>query len=208
VDHARTTWQVSIRRACRALPVERSTYHYRSRRAGQAHLSERIRRSPPPESATATVVSMCYCVGKGGASTRSGSIGCTARWACNCGIRRCIVESTLAGCLRKWDHLSAPGPSVPIYIRSDDRKCLCHARYLRLTLVSFGSSGRRQLPSSRNDGKRGFGRKSQKGGDCRSCVLGAELEHAEIMRRSSRKELDYFRCVLRIHAQELLVIHF
>ena len=43
MDHARTTWQVSIRRACRALPVNRSTYHYRSRRAGQAHLSERIR---------------------------------------------------------------------------------------------------------------------------------------------------------------------
>ena len=28
---------------CRALPVHRSTYHYRSRRAGQAHLSKRIR---------------------------------------------------------------------------------------------------------------------------------------------------------------------
>jgi putative transposase len=34
---------VSIRRACRALPVERSTYHYRSRRAGQAQLTERIK---------------------------------------------------------------------------------------------------------------------------------------------------------------------
>ena len=43
VDHARSTWRVSIRRACRALPVERSTYHYRSRRAGQAQLSERIK---------------------------------------------------------------------------------------------------------------------------------------------------------------------
>jgi putative transposase len=43
VDHARASWQVSIRRACRALPVNRSTYHYRSRRAGQAHLIERIR---------------------------------------------------------------------------------------------------------------------------------------------------------------------
>ena len=43
VDHARTTWRVSIRRACRALPVERSTYHYRSRRAGQAELTERIK---------------------------------------------------------------------------------------------------------------------------------------------------------------------
>jgi putative transposase len=43
VDHARSTWRVSIRRACRALPVDRSTYHYRSRRAGQAQLTERIR---------------------------------------------------------------------------------------------------------------------------------------------------------------------
>ena len=43
MDHARTTWQVRIRRACRALPVERSTYHYRSRRAGQAPLTERIK---------------------------------------------------------------------------------------------------------------------------------------------------------------------
>ena len=43
VDHARSTWRVSIRRACRALPVDRSTYHYRSRRAGQADLIERIK---------------------------------------------------------------------------------------------------------------------------------------------------------------------
>jgi putative transposase len=43
VDHARATWQVSIRRACRALPVDRSTYHYRSRRAGQAELTARIK---------------------------------------------------------------------------------------------------------------------------------------------------------------------
>ena len=43
VDHTRSTWQVSIRRACRALPVDRSTYHYRSRRAGQAQLSKRIK---------------------------------------------------------------------------------------------------------------------------------------------------------------------
>lgn len=35
----RATWQVSIRRACRALPVDRSTYRNRSRRAGQAQLS-------------------------------------------------------------------------------------------------------------------------------------------------------------------------
>jgi putative transposase len=43
VDDTRSAWRVSIRRACRALPVERSTYHYRSRRAGQAELTERIK---------------------------------------------------------------------------------------------------------------------------------------------------------------------
>ena len=43
VDHTRATWRVSIRRACRALPVARATYHYRSRRTGQAQLSERIK---------------------------------------------------------------------------------------------------------------------------------------------------------------------
>jgi putative transposase len=43
VDHVRTAWQVSIRRVCRALPVERSSYHHRSRRAGQAPLSKRIK---------------------------------------------------------------------------------------------------------------------------------------------------------------------
>jgi putative transposase len=43
VDHARAEWQVSIRRACRALPVERSTYHYRPRRAERAGLRKRIK---------------------------------------------------------------------------------------------------------------------------------------------------------------------
>lgn len=43
VDHTRATWQVSIRRACRALPVDRSTYQYRPRRPEQAGLSKRIR---------------------------------------------------------------------------------------------------------------------------------------------------------------------
>jgi putative transposase len=43
VDHVRMTWRVSIRRACRAVPVDRSTYHYRSKRAGQAPLAKRIR---------------------------------------------------------------------------------------------------------------------------------------------------------------------
>jgi transposase InsO family protein len=36
-------WQISIRRACQALPVDRSTYHYRSKRPGQAILMKRIK---------------------------------------------------------------------------------------------------------------------------------------------------------------------
>jgi putative transposase len=43
VDEVRTVWRVSIRRACQALPVDRSTYHYRSKRSGQAVLMKRIR---------------------------------------------------------------------------------------------------------------------------------------------------------------------
>ena len=43
VDYLRGAWQVSIRRACDALMVQRSTYHYKSRRPSQAALRKRIR---------------------------------------------------------------------------------------------------------------------------------------------------------------------
>ena len=43
VDHMRMVWQVSIRRACQAVPVNRATYHYRSKRTGQAILMKRIK---------------------------------------------------------------------------------------------------------------------------------------------------------------------
>jgi putative transposase len=43
VDHVRAEWQVNIRRACRAMPVQRSTYHYCRRRAEQAELRKRIK---------------------------------------------------------------------------------------------------------------------------------------------------------------------
>ena len=43
VDHMRMVWQVSIRRACQAVPVNRATYHYRSKRTGQAVLMKRIK---------------------------------------------------------------------------------------------------------------------------------------------------------------------
>lgn len=43
VDHVRGAWQVSIRRACQTVPVDRSTYHYRSKRTGLAPLMNRIK---------------------------------------------------------------------------------------------------------------------------------------------------------------------
>ena len=43
VDFVRTAFRVSVRRACRAVPAPRSTYHYRSRRPEQAFLRKRIR---------------------------------------------------------------------------------------------------------------------------------------------------------------------
>ena len=43
VDEARGKWGISIRRACRILLVDTSTYHYKSRRAGQAGLEQRIK---------------------------------------------------------------------------------------------------------------------------------------------------------------------
>ncbi len=43
IDFVRTVFRVSIRRACRAVPACRATYHYRSRRPEQAPLRKRIR---------------------------------------------------------------------------------------------------------------------------------------------------------------------
>jgi putative transposase len=39
----RGEWDVSIRRACGVFEIDTSTYHYKSRRPGQAHLEQRIR---------------------------------------------------------------------------------------------------------------------------------------------------------------------
>ena len=36
-------YRISIRRACRAIPLDRSTYHYRSMRPSQEPLRKRIR---------------------------------------------------------------------------------------------------------------------------------------------------------------------
>lgn len=43
MDKVCSEWNVSIRRACRVLAVDTSTYHYKSRRRGQADLEHRIK---------------------------------------------------------------------------------------------------------------------------------------------------------------------
>ncbi len=43
MDEVRSTWRVSIRRACQVTGTEASTYHYKGRRADQADLVKRIR---------------------------------------------------------------------------------------------------------------------------------------------------------------------
>ena len=43
MDFLRTAYQVSIRRACRVLQASKSSYHYKSRKDGQAVLRKRIR---------------------------------------------------------------------------------------------------------------------------------------------------------------------
>jgi hypothetical protein len=43
VDYLRTSYRISIRRACGALRFDRSTYHYKHRRPEQASLRKRIR---------------------------------------------------------------------------------------------------------------------------------------------------------------------
>ncbi len=43
MDEVRTAWKVSIRRACRVLRTDTSTYHYKGRRGDQAGLRKRVR---------------------------------------------------------------------------------------------------------------------------------------------------------------------
>lgn len=42
MDEVRGSWKVSIRRACRVLRTDTSTYHYKGRRGDQAALSKRV----------------------------------------------------------------------------------------------------------------------------------------------------------------------
>lgn len=69
VDEMCREWQVSIRRACDALEFDRSTYHYRSRRSGQAALEDPkigSRRFAMFAFATPIAVSTSCCAGRDG----------------------------------------------------------------------------------------------------------------------------------------------
>ena len=51
IDFVCGAFGVSIRKACRAIPACRATYHYRSRRPEQAPLRKRIREIQPTDNA-------------------------------------------------------------------------------------------------------------------------------------------------------------
>ena len=77
-DEVRRFSSVSVRRACRALPVDGSTYHYGFKRSGQAVPMKRIK-----EIAETRVRygywRICFA-GKDGWSTANGCAGSIARW--------------------------------------------------------------------------------------------------------------------------------
>jgi putative transposase len=69
VDEVRGEWGVSIRRACRVLLVDTSTYHYKSRRAGHAGLEQPIK-YVRPACATAIDAFTSCCGARGLKKTR------------------------------------------------------------------------------------------------------------------------------------------
>lgn len=66
VEHARGCFRVSMRRACRAAPAPQSTFHYRSRRPGQAVLRKRIREIAEARPSFAYLCIHVRCGGKAG----------------------------------------------------------------------------------------------------------------------------------------------
>lgn len=62
-------WGISIRRACRVLRFDTSTYHYKSLRTGQAPLERRIREICETRVSMAIDVSMYNCAVTAGRST-------------------------------------------------------------------------------------------------------------------------------------------
>ena len=66
VDAMRGEWDVSIRRACRVIEMDTSSYHYRSRRPDQAGLKARIKEICATRVRMATGASTRFCSGRAG----------------------------------------------------------------------------------------------------------------------------------------------
>ena len=88
VDEMRSEWQVSIRRACEALEFDRSTYHYKSRRSGQAALEHRIKEICHIRVRYGYPRIEILLRREGGPSTRKRRAASVANWACNCATKR------------------------------------------------------------------------------------------------------------------------
>jgi hypothetical protein len=140
VDHARTTWQVSNRRACRLLPVERSTYHYRSRRAGAkwacncgtrhrsaesrqscARIGNRPRSRTRPGQWTSPMISL----------RPDGSCGCSPSLTRSRASRRRSNLGSTSAALMLWRYLKRSAEGNPG--QSRDRICLTRSRPLGLS---------------------------------------------------------------------------
>ena len=82
-------WDVSIRRACRVLEFDTSTYHYKSRRPDQAGLEARIKEICADARALRLPARARAAAARGlGHQPEARPIGFTASWACSCGTRR------------------------------------------------------------------------------------------------------------------------
>jgi len=88
VDEMRGEWSVSIRRACRVLLVDTSTYHYNLVAPNRLVSNNASRRFAGAAFAMVIGVCMSCCVARVGGSTRRRHDGCIPNWACNCAIRR------------------------------------------------------------------------------------------------------------------------
>ncbi|GAC1045263.1 hypothetical protein thsrh120_52670 [Rhizobium sp. No.120] len=69
IDGMLLDWGISIRRACKVLRFDTSTYHYKSRRTGQAHSKDASRRFARHACGMATGGSMFTCAAMVGRST-------------------------------------------------------------------------------------------------------------------------------------------
>jgi hypothetical protein len=88
VDDLRGAWRVSIRRACAVLMVERSSYHYRGRRPDRAALRTRIKEIAETRVRYGYRRVHALLQREGCTVMSNWSIGCIAKWACNCGLKR------------------------------------------------------------------------------------------------------------------------